>query len=585
MKRFRKKTNSNDLFQLLPNAISKLRKSFLEPSSGENENVRKRQPLRAEIFTREKMKQHAELLANKHVLVMQAAPEQLLKRLAENEQILLQVYAQLTKKIKEEKSISPAAEWLLDNFYLIEENIYAGKKHLPKGYSKTLPRLVKGDSAGLPRVYDMAVEIISHSDGHLNLFQLSSFIKAYQKINPLKIGELWAFPIMLRLALLENLRRLSILIAEELSNKSLASYWANEMIETVQKKPKNLVLVLADMARSEPPMESSFVAELLRRLQEKGNVLSLPINWMEQRLMEIGLSSNELVQQNNQNQAASQVSISNSINSLRFLSKTNWRDFVEFNSVVDEILQQDINEVYEKMDFNTRDNYRHAIEKIARNSNLTEQEVAAMVLRMANENQDVHTNSKRSHVGYYLSGKGLVAATKAARTKVTIAEKCKQFANNNPLFLYLGGILILTGLISWALLVPVINSIKLTGLLIIVCLLLLIASSHLAVAIVNWISTILAKPCLLPRMDYSEGVPEEARTMVVIPTLIKNAVTADQLAEGLEVRYLSNRDPNIYFALLTDFYDAPAEHMPDDRTAVLALKNKVIELNHKVQGG
>ncbi len=553
----------------------------MEPAPGETDDARKKQPFRAEIFTKEKMEQHAVSLAKKHVPVLQEVPEQLLKRLAENEQILLEVYALLTEKIKEEKTISPAAEWLLDNFYLIEQNIYTGKKHLPKGYSKTLPRLAKGESAGLPRVYDLAVEIISHSDGHINLYQLNSFIKAYQSFNPLKIGELWAIPIMLRLALLENLRRLSILIAEELSNKSLANRWADEMIDKVQKKPKDLVLVLADMARSEPPLESTFVAELVRRLQEKGSALSLPINWVEQRLQEIGLTSNELVQQDNQNQAASQVSISNSINSLRFLNKTNWKDFVENNSVVDEILQQDINGVYEKMDFNTRDNYRHAIEKISRHSHLEEQDVAAMALRMAKENHNKHKDGKKSHVGFYLIGRGLVEISKEAKAKLTLTEKGKRFANNHPLFIYLGGIIILTGLISWALLVPVINSIKLPGILMAVCLLALIAASHLAVAIVNWLSTILVKPCLLPRMDYSEGVPESARTMVVIPTLVKTVAAIDDLAEGLEVRYLANRGSNIYFALLTDFHDAPSEHMPDDEALELALKNRVIDLNNK----
>ena len=144
------------------------------------------------------------------------------------------------------------------------------------------------------------------------------------------------------------------------------------MIDIAEKDPKNLVLVIADMARSEPPMVSTFVAELTRRLQEKGSSLSLPLNWIEQRLSEMGLTSNELIQLENRNQAATQVSISNSINSLRFLSTTNWRDFVEDNSVVENILKRDVNGIYGKMDFYTRDHYRHAVEKIAMFSDLPE---------------------------------------------------------------------------------------------------------------------------------------------------------------------------------------------------------------------
>jgi hypothetical protein len=228
---------------------------------------------------------------------------------------LLEVHAILTETVKSNIPVVPAGEWLLDNFYLIEEQIYMAKKHLPKGYSIGLPQLLKGPSAGLPRIYDIAVEIISHSDGLVNLNSLTRFINSYQTINPLQIGELWAIPIVLRLALLENLRRLSIQISIDITNKALAAKWADEMMEAVEKQPKNLVLVIADMARAEPPMESSFVAELTRKLQEKGNAFILALNWIEQRLAEDGKNTSLLIQLENQKQAADQVSISNSISS------------------------------------------------------------------------------------------------------------------------------------------------------------------------------------------------------------------------------------------------------------------------------
>ncbi len=284
---FRGKNNKNDFFELLPQAIAGLKKNIIEPFFGDNGNDKyadERPPLRAEIFTQDKLDQYAATLAKRHVLIYKQTSEQLLKRLAENENILLEVYSLLSDTLKQNDRIPPAAEWLLDNFYLIEEQIYTGKKHLPKGYSKELPRLLKGESADMPRVYDMAVEIISHSDGHVNINSLKGFVNAYQTVSYLKLGELWAIPIMLRLALIENLRRLSIIIAEEITNKKLANRWADEMINIAETDPKNLVLVLADMARSEPPMESTFVAELNRRLLEKGSALSLPLNWIEHRL-------------------------------------------------------------------------------------------------------------------------------------------------------------------------------------------------------------------------------------------------------------------------------------------------------------
>ena len=355
MKENKKNGNQKDLFKLLPQAILKFKKNIIEPFFTGNDNmVDESLPLRSEIYTEEQLELHAKGLAQKHFLISKHPSEQLLKRLAENENILLEVHSILTENVKQSNRIAPAGEWLLDNFYLIEEQIYTAKKHLPKGYSKGLPQLLKGASAGLPRVYDIAVEIISHTDGHVNLKSLTGFVTAYQTINTLKIGELWAIPIMLRLALLENLRRLSIQISIDITNKSLAEAWADQLIEVAEKNPKNLVLVIADMARSKPPIASSFVAELSRRLLEKGNALGLAINWLEQTLSENSQNSIELIQQENQKQAADQVSISNSISSLRFLSTTDWRDFVETTSIVEQTLLKDVNGVYGKMDFFNR---------------------------------------------------------------------------------------------------------------------------------------------------------------------------------------------------------------------------------------
>ncbi|MEP6615099.1 MAG: glucoamylase family protein [Ginsengibacter sp.] len=581
-----KNTNENDFFDLLPKAVAKLKKNIIEPFFGENGNGKysnESPPLRSEIFTKVKLEQHAATLAKRHVLVYKQTSEELLKRLDENENILLEVYAILSEAVKQKTPIAPAAEWLLDNFYLIEEQIYTGKKHLPKGYSKQLPRLLKGDSADLPRVYDMAVEIISHSDGHVDLGSLTGFINAYQTINHLKLGELWAIPIMLRLALIENLRRLSILIAEEITNKALANRWADEMISVVEKDPKNLVLVIADMARSEPPMESTFVAELTRRLQEKGSSLSLPLNWIEQRLSEMGVTSNELIQLDNRNQAATQVSISNSINSLRFLSTTNWKEFVEDTSIVESTLRKDINGIYGKMDFLTRDHYRHAVEKIATTSNLSEQEVAEKVIEFAKAGAEINTDPRLSHVGYYLTGKGYVATARAAKSVATYYERCKRITNKYPLLIYLGSIGILCFLFAWILIAEA-SSEKLNNtIFLIVCIVVLMATTRLAVSLVNWLSTILARPCLLPRMDYSKGIAAESTSMVVIPTLITNITTIEQLVEGLEVRFLANRDANLYFALLTDFKDAESEHLPEDEVLLQALRTRIIDLNKKYQ--
>ena len=327
-------------------------------------------PLRSELFSADQMEQHGKILAGVHQLKPGRPRDRLLARLAENESLLLEVHNLLTEDVKADRRITPAGEWLLDNFYLIEEQIRTAKRHLPKGYSRELPRLLNGPSAGLPRVYDIALETISHGDGRVDPENLSSFVAAYQSVTPLKLGELWAIPIMLRLALIENLRRVAARIAADRIDRNRADYWADQMTEIAAKDPKSLILAIADMARSNPPMVSSFVAELTRRLQGQGPALALPLTWIEQRLSESGLTIEQLVRSENQQQAADQVSMSNSIGSLRFLGAMDWREFVETMSIVEQTLGEDPGDVYGKMDFATRDRYRHVVEKTAKSSPL-----------------------------------------------------------------------------------------------------------------------------------------------------------------------------------------------------------------------
>src|ERR1022692_4763173 len=323
-------------------------------------------PLRAELFSAEQMKQHGRTLAGLHKLSPGRAPDQLLARLAENESVLIGVHGLMIEAVAATRQITPAGEWLLDNFYLIEEQIRTAKRHLPKPYSRKLPRLLNGASAGLPRVYDIALEIISHGDGRVDPESLTSVVSAYQSATPLDLGELWALPIMLRLALIENLRRVAARIAGDRISRNQADTWADRLTGTAEKDPKSLIVVIADMARSDPPMESSFVAELTRRLQGQGPSLSLPLTWIEQRLSESGWTIQQMVQAENQKQAADQVSMSNSIGSLRYLSALDWRKFVETMSVVERTLREDTGGVYGRMEFAARNRYRHNVEKLAK---------------------------------------------------------------------------------------------------------------------------------------------------------------------------------------------------------------------------
>ena len=327
------------------------REAVSRPDAGEP-------PLRAELFGVEQLARHAKALAVSHQIVTRPGTNRLLARLGQNEEVLRD-FNRASLAVDPSRRITPAAEWLLDNFYLIEEQIHLARRHLPRGYSRELPRLLNSPSAGLPRVYDIVLELIAHVDAQIDAAPLTAFIAAYQTVVSLKLGELWAIPIMLRLGLIENLQRIAARLCGARKDRDLADLWVDRLQEMAEKNPSRLVVVVADMAKSDLPISSSFVAEFCQRLSRQSPVLHLARTWLEQCLVEQGSSIEQLVQLDSQNQAADQVSVSHSISSLRFLSAMDWKEFVETMSLVEQTLRSDPADVYRGMDFATRDRYRH----------------------------------------------------------------------------------------------------------------------------------------------------------------------------------------------------------------------------------
>jgi cyclic beta-1,2-glucan synthetase len=554
-------------------------------------------PLRSELFSAAQMEQHGKVLAASHVLVSKHPPDLLLGRLTANEKILTAGCRLLMGAVAEQRRIAPAGEWLLDNFYLIEEQIRTAKRHLPKGYSRELPRLRDGPSAGLPRVYDLALEVIAHGDGRVDPENLSRFIAAYQSVNVLRLGELWAIPIMLRLALIENLRRVTARVAASRLDQNLADAWADRMVAMTESDPKNLILVIADMARSRPPMSGGFVAELARRLQGQSAALALPLTWIEQQLGESGLTIEQLVRVENQQQAADQVSIGNSIGSLRFLGAMDWRELVETMSLVERVLREDPQGLYGRMDFATRDRYRHVVESLAKRGRLCEADVARAAIELAHTGAastasaltSMHAegrapapaqpDGRTAHVGYYLIDRGLPELEQRAGVRRSGLAALHRPGGHAALVLYLGGILLLTLGFSWGLLTQAAGA---PGwLLSILAVLAVLGTSQLAVALMNWLASLLATPHPLPRMDCIHGIPAEARTLVVTPTMLGSARGVEALLESLEVRFLANRDVHLHFGLLTDLRDAPSETLPGDQALIDLAARGVAALNAK----
>ncbi|WP_425606312.1 GH36-type glycosyl hydrolase domain-containing protein [Lysobacter yananisis] len=535
-------------------------------------------PLRSQLFSVEQMERHGEALARQHQLRARAGPERLLARLGENAGLLDDAYLLLTRMVRDDMRVTPAAEWLLDNYYLIEEQIRTARRHLPKGYSRQLPCLSQGTSVGLPRVYDLSLEAIAHGDGRVDGETLGRFVAAYQSVAPLKLGELWAIPIMLRLSLIENLRRMAVRVMRDGADHRLAREWVGLLDKTAAESPKDVVLIVADMARSQPPLTGAFVSELTRGLQARGSMLSMPVAWLEQWVADGGYSIEALVHLESQQQAADQVSISNSIGSLRFLAKMDWREFVEDSSWIERRLREDPAGTYARMDFGTRDSYRHVVEKLARLGGVSEQQVADIVLQLAQTGAQARAaDDNLGHVGHYLVDEGLArtraqVAVAAGRPRPSLCWRPARI----PLPVYLIPIAAIAGLFAWGVLSQYAATVVPVWLLAILA---AIVFSELGIALVNWAATLLVAPRPLPRMDFSKGVPEHSRTLVAVPCMFGSAQGVDSLVEGLEVRFLANRDRHIHFALLSDFLDADRQELPSDDALLARAAQQIEALN------
>ncbi len=543
-------------------------------------NDRDTELLRSELFSIEQLKRHAVTLAGQHKIDPRQGPDRLLPRLADNERVLLAAYDVVTAAATSGQRIAPAEAWLLDNFYLIEQQIGLARRHLPRGYSRQLPRLADGLSAGFPRIYDLALELISHMDGRVDSDNATEFVAAYQTAEPLKLGELWAFPIMLQLALLENLRRVGLRIARRREERDAAIAWADRMLATAEREPKQIIQVLAEFANADVPLTAPFVEEFYARLQAQGPAMAFVQTWVEQELLEQGVTATQLSAAAGRTAATNQISIANSIGSLRFIGAMDWRNYVEALSVVEQTLREDPAGMHAGQDFATRDRYRHVIEDVARGSSRSEPAVAreAIVLAQAAAER-LSADVRRAHVGFYLIDHGRQHLERVVGCRVPWTVRVARASRRFRLFLYIGPILLLSVLATAVVLASFDGFgpadwrywlFMITG---------LIGVSALAVPLVNQFVTLVLPPRALPRLDFMKGIPSVYRTMVVVPTLLSGPQEIDDLIEALEIRYLGNRDPNLLFALLTDFRDAPERSLPEDDALVARARAAVEALN------
>ncbi len=541
-------------------------------------------PIRAEVLGAAGLEDYARTLAQTDSLLAKSRHGQpLLDRFHRNRRALLAAQQRFAADARANRALPPAAEWLLDNFYIVQTHLHQVERDLSRGFYQELPKLAAGLHARVPRVYGLVLELVAHTDSRLDLPTLTSFVAAYQSVQPLTTGELWAVPIMARLSLIENLRRLvgQALVAHD--KRGQADRWANQLLHAAGGPPPQLVATVADLARGQSALDSIFVVQLLERLRDQTPAIAPAVQWLEDWLGTHGSSLEAITRIEHQRRAANRVSVGNTIASLRGLAAIDWAEFFEASSALEVELRRDPLGLYAAMDFDTRDRYRHVVEKLSKRAHRPEMEVATAANRLAAAAPADPADDRRRHNGYYLLSAGRPALEAAVGYRPFVGDTLRRALKPLATPVFLGAILLLTALLTA---VPVRyaaqHGLGLAGLLGL-ALLAGLPASALAVAAVNWSITILLPPHRLPKLNFtsstSGGIPPTARTLVVVPCLISDLAGIERLFDNLEVRFLANRDAHLHFALLGDFADSAEAERPEDAALIAAAARRVEELN------
>lgn len=499
-----------------------------------------------------------------------------LTRLAREAGVLEQAYRAVAADVRRAEAVSPAAEWLLDNFHLIGNEVRSIRHDLPRGYYRRLPKARAGAGTRAARIEIMAAELTAHSDGRLDAERLRGYLLAYQSVAPLTIGELWAWPSMLKAALVSHVSQLSDSIREARDQVAEADAYL-------------LALDGTDPRPAAPPIGEHrsfpFIVRLLQRIREYGpHAAALRADldtWLAARQM----TPEDVIRVEGQREAADQVSMANAITSLRFCATHDWSRFVESVSQVEEVLQHDPAGVYGRMDFASRDRYRQSIEALADGTGEGQIRVAQQSVDAARRSSARLENSPEAHVGYYLIGPGRPLLERQLAHRPGMRQRLARLMYRHPTLVYLTPIALMTAaLVSVAVGYAQAGGGS-TGVLVCAALLALIPASDLAVATIQRFLARVVRPRRLPRLDLEHGIPEQGRSMVIVPTLFGSVDAVDDLLSHLEVQALGNLDQHLHFAVLSDFTDADAEHLPGDEAILAAARAGIADLNARHGSG
>jgi cyclic beta-1,2-glucan synthetase len=527
--------------------------------------------MRDELLSVERLEERAKTLAGAFAVGpgRRRGARGVLRRFDANGRALHAAYRILGEDARLGVPVTAAGEWLLDNFHVLTSEMREVRRHLPTDYYRQLPRLVAGEYGGHTRIYALAADLTAHSDNRLDADQLRRFLSAFQTIAPLTIGELWAWPSMLKLSLIENLRRL----ADEIIEARHARSSADAHVARMDAGGNGL-------GELPPILHIAYVVQLLHRLREFGPRALTLRSAVEAHLEARQLTTEETIRNELQRQAAAQVSVANAITSLRLCSSLDWREQVEAVSLVDRVLQLDPAGAYRRMDFLSRDRLRQAVEDIAKPTGDEQVRIAAATVDRARRAAAAGSpDDREAHVGYYLVDRGRPLLEQDAGRRLELNRRVGRGLRSHATLVYLGSL----GLATLALTAGAAEYARAHGAttaqIVLTALAVLIPASEIATAVVQRLVTWLVPPGRLLRLDFVESVPANARTMVIVPTMLTSVERAEALVEHLEVIALANSDAHLHFALLTDFPDAPSPAMPDDQAILSAARAAMAALS------
>lgn len=495
-------------------------------------------------------------------------------RLNDNYIFIEKTYNLLNEHIKKNIEIHPAGEWLLDNFYIIEETVKKVKKEMPLKKYKRLPGIANGAYKGFARIYLLATEIATYRDNKIDDETLKIALLAYQKQKTLNMEEIWNLWIFLEIAIIENIRSVCEKIIQAQNQKYKVESIIERLVEKNTPKKMKFPKIIFEHNYSRSEMKYPFIEYMSYKLKKFGKKGIAYLNILEDEVEKTGLTISEAIQKEHFDIALQKVLIGNSITSIREISRINFLMLFEEINGVEEILKKDPANVYSKMDYKTKEYYRGIIKELSDKTKISENYIANKVLEIAKENLD---GEKKSHIGYYLIDDGYNELIKKLKANPNLMRK----TNKEKSAKYIGINYCLTTVLTVICGLYIYKKTYSWFYAILIALLAYIPISEIVMQLINYLLVKIVKTKIIPKLDFNGEIPEEYSTIVVIPTIINTKKKVEELMQKLEVYYLANKSENLYFALLGDCTSSKNEKENFDEEVIETGTKKAEELNKK----